>query len=154
MISKFGANAPEAYFGSYPTLSQLKKRFGDNAPATWLLPQLYDLSEFCGVKEKLQGRPLEQCAQIIATEYHWLKVSEIMLFLYKFKAGNYGHFYGAVDPLVITSALRQFVSERGEAYAKREQEEREKKQAQQPRGITWEEYCKRHNINRPNPLGL
>lgn len=153
--SRCGANITQSYFGNYPTLSQLNRIYGDNAAITWLLPQLYNLSEYCGVRDKLQGRPLEECANIIAIEYHWLKVSEIMLFLYWFKAGRYGHMYGVVDPLVITTALRQFVSERGDAYAKREQEEREKREAAQPKGITWEEYCAKHGIkNKPNPLGL
>lgn len=87
----------------------------------WLLPQLYDLSEYCGVKNKLQGKPLEGCAHVIATEFYYLKVSELMLFFHRFKSGRYGKFYGTVDPLVITSALREFDAERGEAIYKHDQ---------------------------------
>jgi len=145
-----GSKPDKAFFGNYPTLSQLRREFGTKAATSWLLPQLYDLSEFCGVREKLQGRPLEECAQIIETQYHWLKVTEIMLFLYRFKGGHYGHFYGTVDPLVIMTALRTFISERGEAYARREQEERERREASQPKPITWEDHCRLHGItNKP-----
>ena len=75
-------------FGEYPTLSALRNGYGNNAPVMWLIPQLYNLSEYCGCKEKLQGKPLEECASIIANEFHYLKVSEVMLFFYRFKTGT------------------------------------------------------------------
>ena len=150
--SRFAENVEKSHFGRYPTLSQLNKIFGDDAAITWLMPQLYNLSEYCGVRDKLQGRPLQECARVIATTYSWLKVSEVMLFLHRFKSGRYGRFYGSVDPLIITTSLRTFLDERTEAYTKREQQEREQREASAPKGITWEEYCRRHGIDRPSPL--
>lgn len=152
--SKIVKSEEECYFGDYPTLSMMRTAYGENCPTGWLVPQLHNLSEYCGCKEKLVGAALEQCAMVIATNFFFLKVSELALFFHRFKAGRYGVFYGSVDPLKITSSLRKFVEERANAYEKREREnalrkiEEEKKDA-----ITWEEYCKRHDIeSRDNPL--
>ena len=148
------ADAEECHFGDHPTLSQLRAGYGTNTPVMWLLPQLYSLSEYCGCKDKLQGKPLEQCAGIIASDFHWLKVSELILFFHRFKSGCYGRFYGSVDPLVITTALRDFCDERWQAYTKHEQQEREAKEIESAaNAVTWEEHCmKEYGEVRPHPL--
>ena len=106
----FARNPTLAVFGSLPELSVLRRVYGDNAPVMWLIPQLKNLSEYCGVKEKMTTEMLMSCAQVIATDYYYLKISELMYFFHRFKGGHYGEFYGAVDPLRITSALSVFVS--------------------------------------------
>lgn len=57
---------------------------------------------------------IKTCADVIAREYGYLKLTELMLFFSDFKAGKYGVFYGSVSPLQITYALRQFCEERKE----------------------------------------
>lgn len=131
------------FFGDAPVLSELNMAYGEMTATMWLVPQLYDLSEYCGCKEKLQGKPLEECASVIATEFYWLKVSELMLFFHRFKSGRYGRFYGSVDPLVITTSLREFLKERNCVIEAREQEERRIKDEESKRNaITYEEYLK------------
>ena len=49
----FARNTTLAVFGSLPELSVLRRVYGDNAPVMWLIPQLKNLSEYCGVKEKM-----------------------------------------------------------------------------------------------------
>lgn len=132
------------YFGSYPTLGDLDKCYGRNASSYWLVPELTNLSEFCGCKEKLTGNSLKECAVIIAQQYHYLKTSEMMLFFYKFKAGEYGRFYGSVDPLVIMQALKEFIRDRYTAYEHRESELRKKQYEESIKNsISYEEYQKR-----------
>lgn len=68
-----------------------------------------------------------------------------MLFFHRFKSGCYGRFYGSVDPLVITTSLREFIKERNEAIDKHEQEERQAKRsadANRENTITYEEFLK------------
>ena len=89
----------ECFFGNYPTLAELKAAYGTNAPMIWLVPQLYHLSEYCGCKDKLTEKQLEECAYIIASEYYYLKVSELMLWLHRFKAGKYGRFFNRYSAL-------------------------------------------------------
>ena len=139
--------------GEYPTLTDIKLSFGDNATVAWLIPQLIDLSEYCGCKDKLQGKPLEQCAYIISMEYGHLKISELMLFFYWFKSGKYGRFYGSVDPLVITTSLREFMKERAQLIEKYEKERKEKADEEAKKDvITWEQFCKETGRNDVHPL--
>lgn len=134
----------ECIFGEYPSLYTLKKQFDSKLPVAWLMAQLHDLSEFCGCREKLSGHTLQQCASVISEEYGYLKVTEIMLFFQKFKSGKYGRFYGIVDPLIITTSLTEFLKERNRAHLKRQEEEKEKAEAEHRKNvITYEEYCRR-----------
>lgn len=67
-----------------------------------------------------------------------------MLFIYRFKAGRYGRFYGSVDPLVIVESLRKFCEERSYAYDKHDAEIREQREKEDSKNaITYEEYLKR-----------
>lgn len=132
--------------GEHPTLARIGRDYGQNTATAWLIPQLYDLSEYCGCRDKLQGKPLEQCAAVIVAEFYFLKVSEVMLFFHLFKAGHYGKFYGSVDPMVITCALRDFLHDRADIMARaeqerREREEREYREAHPP--VSYEEYLRR-----------
>lgn len=142
------------FFGEYPTLATLKCYYGKNAPLAWLVPQLTDLAVYSGSKDKLSTEQYKQCAFIISSEYYYLKVSELMLFFHRFKAGRYGRFYGSVDPLVITTSLREFIKERAVAYERHDQEERERKEREsQKKAVTWEEYCMReYGEVRPHPF--
>lgn len=120
------ANEERAWFGNAPSLALLNHAYGSSSSAMWLLPQLFDLSEFCGCREKMDEQQAIELARIITSEYGYLKASELMLFFYYFKAGRYGRFYGAVDPLVITTTLREdFLPEREHAIDKREKEKLE-----------------------------
>lgn len=128
------------FFGDFPTLADIKA-YGENFPIMWLMPQLDNLSNYCGCRDKLEGDALEECAFVITSEYYYLKISEIMLFLHRIKAGRYGHLYGSVDPLKIMAFLHEFIKERFAAYDKREREEREKQRTESRKNcITWEEY--------------
>ena len=141
---EFGEHPDRCHFGSAPTLGTLRSAYGKNMPTSWLVPQLLNLSEYCGCKGKLTDAQLEECARVIASEYFYLKTTELMLFFSRFKAGRYGRFYGNVDPMVITSALLVFRRERAEAIAKHEAEEREKERERQAsEAISYEEYMNR-----------
>lgn len=121
----------DCIFGDYPTLDSLSARFDNKFPVAWLMAHLHDLSEFCGCKNKLSGYALQQCAGVIAKEFRFLKISEMMLFFLRFKSGRYGKFYGAVDPLVITTSLQDFVNERSDVIERGaiiEQKMKEKEQ--------------------------
>ena len=148
----------KCFFGDFPTLADIKRDYGKNVSMAWLVPQMFNLSEFCGVKEKMSKEQLKDTAYVIATEYYYLKVSELMLFFHRFKAGRYGRFYGNVDPLVITSALREFCEERKTAIWKKESEDAIKaREESMKNGITWDEYCRQtgqlHRIGKTPVIG-
>ena len=145
-------NADICFFGGAPTLSQLNLAYGSQTAAMWLIPQLYNLSEYCGCKDKLNGIPLEECASVIAAEFYFLSVSELMLFFHRFKSGRYGRFYGSIDPLVITTSIRVFLNERIAAYDEHERAEKERREKEIPT-MSWEEYSmKKYGEVRPMPF--
>lgn len=146
-------NPEQSFFGDFPTLSQLHV-LGRNTDKQWLVPQLSNLSEFCGVKEKLDKPQLESLAYIISKQFYYLKISEFMLFIMRFKSGQYGRFYGTVDPLIITTALREFCKERAVAIEQHDQEEQQRLREQAAaNAVTWEEYREKYAVtNETSPF--
>lgn len=114
-------NTEKCIFGDFPTLSMIEKRYKISA-SYWIVPQLMNLSQYCGCKDKLTGKSLEECAVLIAQNFYFLKTSELMLFFYLFKSGRYGKFYGSVDPLVIMQALWEFMEHRNVIIDRHKQE--------------------------------
>jgi hypothetical protein len=91
--------------GKAPTLRTVSLAFMSGTSISWLTAQLYDLSEFSGCKNP-DEKQYEDLARTILNSYGYLKLTELMDFFRRFKAGEYGKFYGSVDPLVITTTLR------------------------------------------------
>lgn len=98
--------------GDFPTLNNIASAYGRTAPIQWLIAQIVNLSEFCGVKDKLTGDQCEELAWLIAGEYSYYTVTQFLTFFHDFKLGRFGKFFGAVDPLVITTAIKEFDKER------------------------------------------
>lgn len=150
-----------AYFGPAPTLGLLARTYGENTPVMWLLPQIYDLCEYAGVK-KMDDWQAEQLATIIACGYGHLKVSELLLFFFKFKAGRYGRFFGVADPMIVTAALADFARDRACVVAAHEQrlsEQRQRlEQSQRDKPVTLQEFCRMKglpdNLSLPELCGL
>jgi len=128
--SYFVRNERIAFMGEYPTLTDLRKAYGEGTDVQWLLPQIGSLVMFTGAKmmDEEQQRYL---ARIIATDYHFLKITELLIFFHKFAAGEYGKFYGSVDALTIMEGLRDFMNYRIYALQKYEQEEQEEERQEE-----------------------
>ena len=109
--------------GSAPTVIEVNNAYGAGTAEAWLIFQLGELSEFAGARDKLSAPQIRQLASLIVSEYYWLKVTEIELFIRRLKLGRYGRFYGTVDPMVITEQLRVFLRERAELIDMYEQEQ-------------------------------
>lgn len=108
------ARRPEvAVRGEYPTLQEISECYGRDFDVEWLTVQICDMSTFTGAKNMDENQQ-EVLARTIAAEYPGLKVTELLLFFHRFKTGRYGRFYGNVDPMVVTTALHDFVSERND----------------------------------------
>ena len=136
------------YFGNVPTLAHLNTAYLSNTAQQWLVAQLFDLSEFVGARDKLNDNQLRQLAQIIVTQYPYLRVTELMLFFYNFKLGKYAEFYGTVDPLAITKSLREFMVERNVAKYNYERKiEALKEEQDKLTAITYKEYCEKNGID-------
>lgn len=105
-------NLDRAYLGMAPTLTTVSNAYGYDILEVWIMAQLENLNDFCGASVKMEIPQMSDLAKIIFSEYHFLKVSELLLFFYRFKSGEYGHFYGSIDPQKITVALLEFKKQR------------------------------------------
>lgn len=101
-----------------PLLSVVEGVYGVNAALGWLVGQIEDLFKMTAVGVKADFHVLTSTAEVILANYPDLRVTDIMLFLSRFKAGRYGKFYGAADPLAVTEALARYREERREALGR------------------------------------
>lgn len=106
----FGSDERQSIMGDYSTLATLDMALGVNTASRWLVTLLGNLNMFIGAKN-MDDNQTEWLARLLAQEYKDVKYSVIQLFFYKFKCGYFGKFYGMVDPMVITCALKDFIVE-------------------------------------------
>jgi hypothetical protein len=140
------------FSGTAPSVRRVSVTYGDKVAESWLEVQLKDLSEFAGCRDKMDVKQFDATAKTILSNYGYLKVTELMVFFQRFKAGHYGKFYGVVDGLVITSALHEFLQYRSakidEVRRIAEAERREKiRESIEKEGITFEEYQARKKLH-------
>ena len=105
----FGSDERQSIMGDYSTLATLDMALGVNTASRWLVTLLGNLNMFIGAKN-MDDSQTEWLARLLAQEYKDVKYSVIQLFFYKFKCGYFGKFYGMVDPMVITCALKESAS--------------------------------------------
>lgn len=122
-----------------PTLTVIDKAYGEGAALVWLCKQLADFNEFCGKKEKMDDWQIEQLARGIILTLGYLKASEIMLFLYRYKMGHYGPLYGVIDPQEFMAVLQKkfipwkgMIAEKAEGERHRKERESWRKNALKP----------------------
>lgn len=135
----------KCFMGDVPSLSRLSVSFGTSIAEVWLEIQINDLAAFTGVKKSSEDaeylKQVETLAKTIICAFSYLKVTELMVFFQKFKAGEYGKFYGVFDNLVITEALTKFLEYRKQQIdiALREKENKRREQSAKE-AVTYEEY--------------
>lgn len=122
------ANLQRVYMGKAPTLRVVNEAFGKDVTEGWLAIQIRNLSEFSGVKDKIDTEQIDMLAKVILATFHYLKVTELMHFFLLFKSGKFGKFYGVVDGLAITEALQTFCRDRNEKIWQYEEAERKRKE--------------------------
>ncbi len=115
-----------------PALGTVAKAFGSGTAVAWLAVQLWNLAEFSGCKAKLSEAQVTDLANIIRAEYGYMQLAQLMHFFYRFKVGDYGKFYGAVDPQVITVALKSFAADRAAMLDKLRKEREEEARRHDP----------------------
>lgn len=134
-------------FKDVPTLECLQEAYGFNTPVEWLILQLGTLNDFVETKIKMTKAQFRELAVLIICNYSYLNAAEIMFFIARFKAGMYGSFYGAIDPLKITSALQEYVKQRKrsvEEYLRNKEMEEyfAKRDAWSKNAVSYETYLK------------
>lgn len=149
--NRFASYPDRCVNGNSPTLSNVSRDYGKQVSSDWLVLELNDYQNFVGVKEDRKA-PLEvirSTASMVYQKYHFLKLSELMLFFHKLKMGDYGEMYGCVDATRILRALRSFMDDRCSLILRAEQEQRDMERAiNKQKAISFEEYKCRNNLSR------
>lgn len=107
-----------------PTLAVCVNAYGPRAMAGWVMAQMEDLNRNAGGNDKARAEELQTAAEAIVNNYPQLRLTDVMLFFSRFKAGLYGRFYGKSDTLVVTTALAKYVEERAADLRRIAQEQR------------------------------
>lgn len=133
------------YNTQYPTLASASLAYTHEGIINWLKIQFNNLNDFVGVREKMTTEQIIEVATLFCFDCYFLNIAETALFFLKFKTGQFGEFYGSVDPLKIMSAKNQFLNERIAAInrfeATQAQQEAEKKREEwSKKAITYQEY--------------
>ena len=109
-----------------PTLQGVADAYGRGKAALWIYGHLVNAAEYSKVPKPADGFPeLKECAKALLVTYADFNPLEVLLFFRKFKAGLYGKFYGAADPLVIAEGFKKFKEDRAAASARVSRERRE-----------------------------
>lgn len=104
--------------GNAPTLKTVMLAYPkQNSVYDWLNSYLVDLAIFDGKTASAVAYQIDSIAHSIMEKYHYLKLTELMLFFSMFKAGELidrngedtGKMYGTFSGKAIMSALRIFV---------------------------------------------
>ena len=148
---KCAMNIERSLTGDAPTIRQLQYAYEMEYLQVWVMAHLEDLNEYVGVKNKMATAQMKELASMIIVKCDYLKASELLLFFHKLKAGDFGGFYGVVDPQKVGESLTIFKNWRSmeldKVNNKIQQEELERKRKEWKRtGITREEYEKNRLI--------
>lgn len=142
--STYCEHTERCVLGTAPRLARVAEDYGKEFAKSWLVTQLYDLATFCGCKGKLSAEQYKDTASMILAKYPGLKLTEIMLYFYQCKAGDFGKFYGSIDPLQIMQGLKTFATQtRGEIIDEVERRQRRRKRDEAAkRAVTYQEFLK------------
>ena len=112
-VQPLAVRHPErAYTGTAPTLSVVRATYTEEVAELWLMAQVENMNDFCGVSRKMTLPQMQELARMMLAEVPYLKTSELLLFFHRFKAGHYGEFFGVVDPQRVLSGLQAFLRDR------------------------------------------
>lgn len=139
----------DATNGESPKLRDMKKAFNEEVPCIIIRTWIDSLDDFYG-KGQLTKSQQKELAALIFSEYPYLRLSEIAVFIREFKLGKFRQFYGQIDPQAILVSLREFNRLRNEAIAKYEREkaaaQREAEEADRQNRMSLSQFLSSHGV--------
>lgn len=138
----YSAGHPDrAYMAECPTLMQYDALYGEGASAYWVETQVTALFGASPTRETGLADGIRTFSAAFAAEVRTFKLSELMLFFARYKAGRYDNSYSAFDSRRIGNAFfHEFVKERNieldRITKERQSEEIEARRFIPPKGYT------------------
>lgn len=110
--SDYISNPERCVTGTAPTLSAMKRFYGEGPTRGWVEIQIITLSDLCGAADKINNSQTAFCAEVILSQYGYLKVTDLLLYFSNLIAGKYGYFYGSIDPQRILAWIKEYLRDR------------------------------------------
>lgn len=135
------SKSDKAYAADVPTLKDIELIYGEEVIVHWLRGQVTALFGASANSDRGIADGISIFSQSFAMQIRGYKLSEIMLFFAKYKAGRYDNSYSTFDARRIGNAFfKEFVPERSYEIdaieRKRIQEEIERRRFYPPKGYT------------------
>lgn len=116
---------------SNPQLKQVAAVYGSGMVMNWLRVQLTHTFGMCGFECQLGTEVMvDSVAHTLASEYDYLRIGEVALFLSDFEHGRLGDLYQRFQAPKFFGALSRWLTKRAELISRAEQAEREKRRAE------------------------
>lgn len=133
-------NAERAYMADCPTLMQYDALYGEGSSAYWIELQVFGLFGASSSKDSSMADGIRIFSQAFAQEVRQYKLSELMLFFARYKAGRYDNSYASFDTKRIGNAFfKEFLTQRNfeiDAAVRKQQQEESLKRRELPEGYT------------------
>lgn len=100
-----------------PALATIVKDNGKQVAKSLVIIALVDLIEFYNVSNTFTDTQINSTADLILTEFYWLKPEDFKLCFNNAKLGKYGQLYNRLDGAVIFEWLNTYQNERAEFFA-------------------------------------
>ena len=110
----YTAQHPErAYTAGCPTLLQFDTAYGEGSSAYWVETMVTGLFGASSSREKGNADGIQVFCEAFASQAKGFKLSELMLFFARYKAGRYDNSYASFDARRIGNAFfKEFIRER------------------------------------------
>lgn len=106
-------NPERAYLADCPTLAEYGELYGKDHPGYWIRMQMTALFATSNNREKGTADGIMLFSEAFAAEVRKYKLSELMLFFSRYKAGRYDNSYASFDAKRIGNAFfKEFLKER------------------------------------------
>ncbi len=118
---------------AYPTAYAPDGTINEGAAISFMNAHLLVVSDFVGAKNKITPNQLRAVGEQVLTIYPTLTMVEFILFCARLRAGQYGVFYGSVDPQKILIAFKDFLADRDSDYRAKDDFERKLREEEENR---------------------
>lgn len=97
--------------GAAPTIRECVQEYGRET-VRFIIRQHLDLFiDFLKAKDKPSNKQRDTIVWFVLSQFNGLKITEYQLYIIKAMSGAFGKFYNTLDPLDVTTSLRQWVKE-------------------------------------------
>lgn len=151
-IIKSCADKKSCMFSGSPLLRDIRKEAGETIILIWL----DCLNDLLKTKQGLTSTQISVLTSVIFQEFAFLRLGELMLFIYDLITIMRKKFYDILRPTDFTDALYEWVEEKRSKYISEHEEQEVAKRNHSilsASGVTWEEACRIKGIEiRESPL--